>query len=92
MIEHFLGGSETALFVCANGGSLTSAVRANMGINDTRPPEHSSSPSYVLPDGLPGAVLMRVKTTLKDPNGTGLLVKRLPQLDRQVNSMSLPSL
>lgn len=78
MIENLLGGSQAALFVCTDGGRLARAMRAYVGINDARPLEHRSGPSYVFPDRLPSAVLVRVKTTLKDPNGTGLLIERLP--------------
>ena len=78
MIKHLLGGSQAALFVCPHRSGLAGAVGAYVGINNARPSEHRSSPPHILPDGLPGAVLVRVETALKDPDRTGLLVQLFP--------------
>lgn len=78
MIKHLLGGSQAALFVCPHRSGFAGAVGAYVGINNPRPSEHSGGPSYVLPDGLPGAVLVRVKAALKHPVDARLLVQLLP--------------
>lgn len=78
MIKHLLGGSQAALFVCPHRSGLPGAVGAYVGINNPRPSEHRSSPPHILPDGLPGAVLVRVETALKHPVDARLLVQLLP--------------